>query len=133
LREHHNHGPLSEAQCRASFTAPYRNNRPPPPTWRRGDIDPRYISSHSTITGGRAVQPMGVEESLIFRHCLYCLFSAVRDAQPIFFSVFQVANFFCNYFSHIQIGREGVDWMRLAQDRDQWWAVMNKEINLRVP
>jgi hypothetical protein len=32
-----------------------------------------------------------------------------------------------------EIGREGVDWMYLAQDMDQWRAVVNKIINLRVP
>jgi hypothetical protein len=28
---------------------------------------------------------------------------------------------------------EGVDWMHLAQDRDQWRAVINMVMNLRVP
>jgi hypothetical protein len=32
-----------------------------------------------------------------------------------------------------EIGLEGVDWMYLAQDRDQWWAVVKTEMNLRVP
>jgi hypothetical protein len=26
----------------------------------------------------------------------------------------------------------GVDWIRLAQDRDRWWAVVNAVMNLRV-
>jgi hypothetical protein len=26
----------------------------------------------------------------------------------------------------------GVDWIPLAQDRDQWWAVVNAVLNLRV-
>jgi hypothetical protein len=30
-------------------------------------------------------------------------------------------------------GWEGVDWMHLAQDRDQWQAVVNTVMNLRVP
>jgi hypothetical protein len=30
-------------------------------------------------------------------------------------------------------GREGVDWMHLAQDSGQWPALVNTEINLRVP
>jgi hypothetical protein len=25
---------------------------------------------------------------------------------------------------------EGVDWMHLAQERDQWWALVNMIINL---
>jgi hypothetical protein len=28
---------------------------------------------------------------------------------------------------------EGVDWMQLAQDRDQWRAHVNTVINLRIP
>jgi hypothetical protein len=28
--------------------------------------------------------------------------------------------------------REDVDWMHLAQDRDQWQALMNTVLNLRV-
>jgi hypothetical protein len=26
----------------------------------------------------------------------------------------------------------GVDWIRLAQDRDRWWAVVSAVMNLRV-
>jgi hypothetical protein len=26
-----------------------------------------------------------------------------------------------------------VDWIDIAQDRDLWWAVVNMEVNLRVP
>jgi hypothetical protein len=32
-----------------------------------------------------------------------------------------------------KIGWEGVNWMRLAQDRDWWRAVVNTAMNLRVP
>jgi hypothetical protein len=31
-----------------------------------------------------------------------------------------------------EIGLGGVDWIRMAQDRDRWWAVMNTVMNLRV-
>jgi hypothetical protein len=32
-----------------------------------------------------------------------------------------------------EIGWGGMDWIDLAQDRDQWWALLNTIINLRVP
>jgi hypothetical protein len=32
-----------------------------------------------------------------------------------------------------KIGWEGVNWIYLAQDRDQWRAVVNTVMNLRVP
>jgi hypothetical protein len=32
-----------------------------------------------------------------------------------------------------EIGWEGVDWMHLAQDMDQWQALMNMIMNLQVP
>jgi hypothetical protein len=32
-----------------------------------------------------------------------------------------------------EIGWGGVDWVDLAQDRDQWRDLVNKVINLRVP
>jgi hypothetical protein len=31
-----------------------------------------------------------------------------------------------------EIGWEGVDWIRLAEDRDRWPAVVNAVMNLRV-
>jgi hypothetical protein len=32
-----------------------------------------------------------------------------------------------------EIGRSGMDWINLAQDRDQWRALVNTVMNLRVP
>jgi hypothetical protein len=32
-----------------------------------------------------------------------------------------------------EIWWEGVDWMHLAQDRDLWWALVNRVMNLQVP
>jgi hypothetical protein len=32
-----------------------------------------------------------------------------------------------------EVGWEGVDWIHLVQDKDQWWALVNIVINLRVP
>jgi hypothetical protein len=32
-----------------------------------------------------------------------------------------------------EIGWDGMDWIDLAQDRDQWRALMNTVMNLRVP
>jgi hypothetical protein len=33
----------------------------------------------------------------------------------------------------VEISCEGVDWIHLAQDRDQWRAAVNTVMNLRVP
>jgi hypothetical protein len=32
-----------------------------------------------------------------------------------------------------EIGWDGMDWIQLAQDRDQWRALVNTVINLRAP
>jgi hypothetical protein len=32
-----------------------------------------------------------------------------------------------------EIGWDGMDWIDLAQDRDQWWALVITVMNLRVP
>jgi hypothetical protein len=32
-----------------------------------------------------------------------------------------------------EIGWDGVDWIQVAQDRDQWRALVNTVMNLRVP
>jgi hypothetical protein len=32
-----------------------------------------------------------------------------------------------------KIGWDGLDWIDLAQDRDQWRALVNMVMNLRVP
>jgi hypothetical protein len=34
---------------------------------------------------------------------------------------------------HKQIGWDGVDWIELAQVREQWRALVNTVMNLRVP
>jgi hypothetical protein len=34
---------------------------------------------------------------------------------------------------HREIGWDGMDWMVLAQDRDQWRAVVSMVMSLRVP
>jgi hypothetical protein len=32
-----------------------------------------------------------------------------------------------------EIGWDGVDWIDMAQDRDQWRALVNTVLNIRVP
>jgi hypothetical protein len=32
-----------------------------------------------------------------------------------------------------EIGWDGVDWIELAQDRDEWRALVNMVMNLQVP
>jgi hypothetical protein len=33
---------------------------------------------------------------------------------------------------HRKIGWDSVDWMHVAQDRDQWWAVVEMVMNIQV-
>jgi hypothetical protein len=32
-----------------------------------------------------------------------------------------------------EVGCESMDWMKVAQERDRWWALVNAVMNLRVP
>jgi hypothetical protein len=32
-----------------------------------------------------------------------------------------------------EVGCGGMDWIELAQDRNEWWALLNMVMNLRVP
>jgi hypothetical protein len=34
---------------------------------------------------------------------------------------------------HRETGWDGMDWIDLAQDRDQWRALVNRVMNLQVP
>jgi hypothetical protein len=34
---------------------------------------------------------------------------------------------------HGEIGRQGMDWLHLAENRDQWQALVNTVMNLWVP
>jgi len=32
-----------------------------------------------------------------------------------------------------EVGYGGMDWIKLGQDRDRWWALVNVVLNLRIP
>ena len=32
-----------------------------------------------------------------------------------------------------EVGCEGMNWNKLAEDRDRWWALVNAVVNLQVP
>jgi len=33
----------------------------------------------------------------------------------------------------LEVGRGGVDWIELAQDRGRWWTLVTAVMNIRVP
>jgi hypothetical protein len=39
----------------------------------------------------------------------------------------------CRWKDFKEIGLECMDWIHLAQNRDQWWALVNMVINLCFP
>jgi hypothetical protein len=52
----------------------------------------------------------------------------------------ETALFICNVFNNAvsisnlrEIGWGGMEWTNLAQDRDQWRALVNTVMNIRVP
>ena len=38
-----------------------------------------------------------------------------------------------NKMDLLEEGCGGMDWIKLAQDRDRWWALVNAVVNLRIP
>jgi hypothetical protein len=32
-----------------------------------------------------------------------------------------------------ELGWGGIEWIKVAQDRDRWWALVDMVVNLRVP
>jgi hypothetical protein len=62
----------------------------------------------------------------------------MRSWCPTFWSLLRRADVMRDVFARRrvdlrEIGWSGMDWIRLAQDRDQWRALVNMEMNLRVP
>jgi hypothetical protein len=37
------------------------------------------------------------------------------------------------WVDHREIGWDGIDWVDVAKDSDQWWALLNTVMNLRFP
>jgi hypothetical protein len=44
-----------------------------------------------------------------------------------------VGGWYYDEYWRVGMGWDGVDWIDLAQDRDQWRALVNTVMNLRVP
>jgi hypothetical protein len=39
----------------------------------------------------------------------------------------------CRWVDNIKREWDGMEWIDMAEDRDQWWALVNTVTNLRVP
>jgi hypothetical protein len=75
--------------------------------------------------------------SLFQSFALYILFILTYIQLKVFNILIYTNNFwFLSAHTKIdlrEIGCDGMDWIDLAQDRDQWRALVNTVMNLRVP
>jgi hypothetical protein len=69
------------------------------------------------------------EDNFTFTFTLYSM--AVEDEKCTHH--FSQATWEDNEMDITETGFEGVDWMHLAHDRDQWRALVNTVMNLRIP
>jgi hypothetical protein len=75
---------------------------------------------------GRACSTNGGDEE-----CMWVLVGKPEGKRPL-------GRLTCRWVDNIkmyvrEIGWDGMDWMELAQDRDQWRALVNTVMNLRIP
>jgi hypothetical protein len=59
--------------------------------------------------------------------------SRSKDVYEITLLPVRQSRFVYGFVSLREIGWDGVDWIDMAQDRDQWRALVNTVLNLRVP
>jgi hypothetical protein len=56
-----------------------------------------------------------------------------RGEQICRYNALYIANLDNIKMDHREIGWDGMDWVDVALDRDQWMALVNTVMNLRVP
>jgi hypothetical protein len=84
-----------------------------------------------TVSNSRKLRQVGHISHMEMRNAYKILVRKPEGKRPFRKSRYRWKNNIMVDFK--ETGREGVDWILMAQDRVQWWAFVNMVMNLCVP